>query len=109
MAELGISRPGRHAPLAHDFLDHLAPALHLFVVLERERPDLPGTMAGHALAVEQAGGVPGVGDLTLRPYFRSSSNQTPADLRRSLRHLLAGQELVNRSGQIAGLDLGLGI
>src|SRR5262245_31913368 len=97
---LWIRVPRRHAAVANDFGDRVAPARDLAVRGQRERRYLAVAMAADAMRVEDGRDVLGVGYVAGRRLVAETANVAADRVRYGLRHGLAGDDFVDGIDQI---------
>ena len=109
LAVLGVGEPRRHLSLVDDLDHHLAPAVDLVVVRQRERRDLAFSMARHAARVQDARDLVRVGHVAVRFDLGNTADDAAGGNRPWGSDLLPGQQLCDRVRQITRLELRLGI
>ncbi len=100
VAVLGVGHPGRHAAVANDFGNRVSPARNLFVFRHSEGSNLTRTMARDATLVQNPRNLIGEGHLGGRVGGPHPADETADHSGFSLRHRLAGDQLVDRGLKI---------
>ena len=103
LAVLRIGVPRRHALVAHDLVDHLRPADRFLVGGQRERGDLAAAVTFDAALLEDAGDLLRVRDLGVGLGLADTADQAADRVRAQAGDRLAGEQLVERLGQVLRL------